>query len=91
MKFQLSTTFREKYKNQNIRIRKAVDNALVTFYKNPSDSSLNNHPLKRNLSGFRSINITADYRAIYEELKEKDGSVFAYFANFGTHKELFQL
>jgi addiction module RelE/StbE family toxin len=89
MQYQLSEQFRKKYKKQDVRIKKAIVEALQKFSKNPFDLSLRNHVLKRDLKGFRSIDITVDYRAIYEEISEED-SIFAYFENFGTHKELFQ-
>lgn len=88
MRYQLSGEFRRKYKKQNVRIRKTIDQALQKFSKNAFDLSLRNHRLQRELQGFRSIDINFDYRAIYEEIKEENGS-FAYFDNFGTHEELF--
>jgi hypothetical protein len=36
----------------------------------------------------RSIDITNDYRAIYEEVREGDNTI-AYFFLLGTHKELY--
>ena len=88
MKYQLSGKFCRKYKKKNVRIRKAIDEALRKFSKNAFDLSLRNHGLERELQGLRSIDINADYRAIYEEIQEENGS-FAYFDNFGTHEELF--
>ena len=88
MRYQLSGEFRRKYKKQNVRVRKAIDEALGKFFKNESDLSLHNHGLERESQGLRSIDLNADYRAIYEEVQEEKGS-FAYFDNFGTHKELF--
>jgi mRNA-degrading endonuclease YafQ of YafQ-DinJ toxin-antitoxin module len=91
MRYQLSEKFRNKYKKQNVRIRKAIDTTLILFYKNHLDLSLNNHELQRELEGWHSINISDpknDYRAIYEEIYEEE-YLFAYFETFGTHKELF--
>ena len=51
---------------------------------NPYDSILHNHPLTGGYEGFRSINVTGDYRAIYV----MDGDV-AVFIAIGTHSELF--
>ena len=92
MKYQLSEQFRKKYKKQNIRIRKVIDNALEKFYRDHNDSSLNNHALKRELAGFHSIAIEDpknDLRALYEEIQDEN-TIFAYFETFGTHKELFK-
>jgi addiction module RelE/StbE family toxin len=49
---------------------------------------LDNHPLKDPWNGCRSIDITGDYRAIYEELNKGD-DVIAYFITIGTHQELY--
>lgn len=92
MRYQLSELFRQKYKKQNVRVRKAIYLALKKFYKNHLDPSLNNHELQRELKGLRSINIEGtknDHRAVYEEIQENN-KIFAYFENFGTHKELFR-
>ncbi|MGI8419721.1 MAG: type II toxin-antitoxin system YafQ family toxin [Candidatus Levyibacteriota bacterium] len=60
---------------------------MLLFSKNPHDPILHNHPLKREYEGKRSIHITANWRAIYEEAQEgKD--IFAYFVLLGTHKQL---
>ena len=89
MNVQLSEEFIEKYKKANIRIRKHIDEKLSIFRKNHQDLSLNNHLLKREYEGYRSIDITADCRAIFEEEVE-GGETFAYFIIFGTHDELYR-
>jgi len=38
--------------------------------------------------GFRSIDITNDYRAVYEEVQEGE-EINAYFVALGTHDELY--
>ena len=45
---------------------------------------LNNHSVDYAYPGWRSINVTGDYRALYEELE--DGVVFM---KIGTHSELY--
>src|SRR3954463_4402610 len=62
--------FIRQYKRVNVRIKKFVDRQLQLFRKNPLDRGLNNHPLLEEWSGYRSIDITADYRAIYKEVRE---------------------
>jgi mRNA-degrading endonuclease YafQ of YafQ-DinJ toxin-antitoxin module len=39
--------------------------------------------------GFKSIDVTSDWRAIYQEIKEGEGSI-AYFTALGTHKQLYK-
>ena len=55
------------------------------FLENDYTSLLQNHTLAGKYSGFRSINITGDFRAIYY-LIEKD---LAVFVNIGTHSQLY--
>jgi len=94
MEYEFSEEFKNKYKRQNIRLKKAILKTLDIFSGNPSSPEFDNHPLKRELQGLTSIHIisyrTNDYCAIYKEMKEKDGSKYAYFLFLGTHKELFQ-
>ena len=88
MKKQLSPLFFEKLKKVDVRIRKSFEEKIAVFEKNPLDPSLNNHPLKAPYEGLRSIDITNDYRAIYEEVPAGTETI-AYFSLLGTHKELY--
>lgn len=81
--------FIEKFKKLDVRIRKALKEKIAIFQKNPLDSQLNNHQLKDEYLGYRSIDITADYRAIYEEINKAEDRVF-YFIAIGTHPELYE-
>ena len=96
MNYQFSIDFEKKYKRlrkKNIRLCNAIDETIALFYSDPYNSELDNHSLGRSLEGIRSIHIikmrSNDYCSIYEEKVEKAGSVYAYFYNFGTHRELF--
>ena len=88
MKIQLSSYFHRKLKKEDIRIQKSFKEVLRLFILNPLDPQLDNHPLKDSWKGCRSIDITADYRVIYEEIKEGD-DVIAHFITIGTHQELY--
>lgn len=80
--------FIEKYKKLDVRIRKALKEKIAIFQQNPFDLQLDNHQLEDEYEGYRSIDITADYRAIYEEINEPE-EVTAYFVAIGTHSELY--
>ncbi len=75
-------------KKVDVRIRKSFKERIVIFSKNPQDLVLNNHELHEPLEGLRSIDITANYRAIYEVIHEGKEE-FAYFVGLGTHEELY--
>lgn len=78
-----------QYKKADVRIRNRVDEQLRIFKKNPNDSSLKNHILKKEWVGHRSINITADFRAIYKDTQLKDETII-YFVAIGTHRQLYK-
>lgn len=88
MKIQLGSYFYKKIKKQDVRIQKSFKETLRLFILNPFSSDLDNHSLKDPWKGCRSIDVTADYRAIYEEIKEGD-DIIAYFITIGTHRELY--
>lgn len=89
MTIRYTDNFLKKLKKSDVRIRKAFKDRIVIFTKNPNDPVLDNHPLQREYQGHNSIDITADYRAIYKEVILEDDT-YAYFTSFGTHEELYK-
>lgn len=88
MKVFYDPAFYETVKKVDVRIKKSVKERILVFSRNPNDLELNNHELKREYEGYRSIDITADYRALYKEVQIGD-EIAAYFVEIGTHKELY--
>ncbi len=88
MIIRYSPAFLKSLKKADVRIRKKVKKRIMTFSKNPNDLELNNHPLKDPYQECRSINITADWRAIYKEIHEEDS--IAYFIILGTHDQIYK-
>ncbi len=84
-----SPEFIKSLKKKDVRIRKSFKKKIAIFAKNPRDSKLRNHSLKGEYKGFRSIDISSDYRALYTEKNEGD-EVIAYFEEIGTHDELYK-
>ena len=62
---------------------------LNIFAKDPFNPVLNNHLLGGTLKGFRSINITGDWRALYIEKTFDDAGLVITFHLLGTHSELY--
>lgn len=89
MRRQYDPAFIKALKKANVRIRKSFKERIVIFAKNPHDQQLNNHPLRKPYRGLRSIDITNDFRAVYEEVIENDEEI-AYFSILGTHDELYK-
>ena len=88
MKVFYDPAFFKKLKKVDVRVRKSVKERMFLFSKNPHDSQLDNHLLKKEYEGYRSIDITEDWRALYKLKQEKDDSI-VYFVTLGTHKELY--
>ena len=88
MKVKYDPGFFKSLKKQNVRVRKKFKEKILLFIKDPHNSELNNHSLKREWTGYRSIDITSDYRAVYKEEHVADEAV-ANFVDIGTHDELY--
>ena len=86
---RLSSSFHKKLKRLDVRIRNRFQERILLFIKNPTDPILDNHPLERELIGYRSIDITANYRVVFEELQEGNETIYFFFL-IGTHKELYK-
>ena len=85
MKYRFHNHFKKSYLKLSKKLQKAVDNRLLLFSKEPFTISLNNHPLTGKFKGYRSINITGDYRAFYKEISKNE----VIFVKVGTHSELY--
>lgn len=89
MKAVFDPAFYRMLKKVDVRIQKQVKERMLLFSKNSNDPQLNNHALQRRWKDYRSIDITADWRAIYKE-RELDEEIIAYFVALGTHKQLYR-
>ena len=90
MNVDLDPDFLKKLKKLDVRVRKSFKERISTFQKNPNEPQLNDHELREPYKGLRSIDITSDYRAIYEEVTLGEDTI-AYFFLLGTHDELYKL
>jgi mRNA-degrading endonuclease YafQ of YafQ-DinJ toxin-antitoxin module len=88
MTIQYDAAIFDKLKAVDVRIRTSFHEKMDLFRRDPYNSYLNNHELRDEYAGCRSINITNDYQAIYEEVSAGDEPI-AYFFLLGTHKELY--
>lgn len=85
MRFSYSKKFTKQYIKKSTDIKNKFierQTLLATDYFSPI---LNNHKLSGEYAGCRSINITGDFRAVFEELSNDH---FEFIA-IGTHSELF--
>lgn len=82
--------YTEKYRRGLIRTLKIIDEESVVrcverFIKNPSDTRLDDHALKKKMKGKRAFSITNDIRIIYRWI----GKNKAQFLNIGRHIEVY--
>lgn len=85
MKIRFHRNFERQYKKLKGGGKKRVQERLVLFLENPFHPILGNHPLKGKYSGYRSINITGNIRAVYKFVSEQE----CIFVAIDTHSNLY--
>ena len=86
MQVRYSKRFQKQFKKAPKNIQKKFISRLEIFIKDPNHPVLKNHKLIGSMYGTRSINITADWRALYDDADE-DSPLFVLF---GTHSQLYK-
>ena len=89
MRVRFSRRFDKQYHRASAKIKITFDSRLRIFLENPFNPILNNHQLVGKYLGYRSINITGDWRAIYSEIKSSQEKVII-FEILGTHSQLYK-
>ena len=77
--------FDKKTKRLPPLIRKALAERLTLFIESPHHPLLNNHTLTGMWRGYRSINVTGDWRVIYQPI----GTNVAILVEIDTHHNLY--
>ena len=85
-RIDFSKSFKKELKKAPPQIRSAFKKRIAIFFNNRSDVVLNNHALIGIYKGYRSINITGDWRAIFREFENGE---IVYFDFLGTHSKLY--
>ena len=85
MRIELHKNFLKSYSKLPANIREKFKERRNLFIENKFNPILNNHSVEPTYPGWRSINITGDYRALFE-IKDKDTVIFT---KIGTHSELY--
>jgi addiction module RelE/StbE family toxin len=81
--------FDKKFDKLSLKVQEKFYGRLEVFKINQSNIILNNHKLTGEYDGCRSINITGNYRAVYEVVIERKKEVYVFIA-IGTHPELYE-
>ena len=77
--------FKKQFRKLPAKIQEQFFKRVNLFLENKFNPILNNHSVDSVSPGWRSINITGDYRALFEEKSEN----FVIFMKIGTHSELY--
>lgn len=85
MNIQTTRKFDKKSARLPRPIQSAVLERLTLFLENPHHSLLYNHPLSGKRKNQRSINITGDYRLIFEQVDEHTARLL----DVDTHHNLY--
>jgi addiction module RelE/StbE family toxin len=85
MKLRRHRNFDKQYKKLKKREQVRVKARLVLFLQDEFNPVLNNHPLRGKYTGYRSINITGDLRALYKRI----GTNECVFAVVDSHSSLY--
>jgi mRNA-degrading endonuclease YafQ of YafQ-DinJ toxin-antitoxin module len=84
MRVRLHKKFIKQLAKLPIKVEDAFYTRLEIFRVNKFDTILNNHSVDKVFPNSRSINITGDYRAIFEDCGDS-----IIFTAIGTHSELY--
>jgi addiction module RelE/StbE family toxin len=85
MRIVLHKDFQKRLKKLSPKIRYAWQSRRDLFLKDSFNPILDNHPLHGEYAGYRSIDVTGDYHALYEPITDD----LAHFILIGTHPELY--
>lgn len=86
MTAQFHRQFIKQYRKAPQAVRAKCDERLLLFEKEPFHPLLDNHPLKGAYEGYRSINITGNWRAVYR----MPDDATADFVALGTNSKLYE-
>lgn len=84
-RIKFSRKFRNYFQKAPKEIKIRFDERLDLFLLDSMNPKLHNHALSGVLRGFRSINVTGDWRALY---RETDSVII--FEAIGTHSKLYK-
>jgi len=84
-----ASSFRKQWNKADVKIQRAFGKRIKLFKVDRQHPFLRNHALQGNWQGFRSINITGDWRAVFFEKKIR-GNLVVTFVALGTHSQLYK-
>lgn len=88
LRIEFSSIFERKLRQLSAEIIVAFKETLELLQENPNHERLRRHFLKEKFSGYQSIDVTDDYRAVFREEKTENTIIIKFHA-IGTHKDLY--
>ena len=86
MLFLRSSRFEKEYTRLSKELKIKANERLQVFVADQFDPILNNHKLGHEFEGYRSINVTGDWRIVYKRVDEQTCLLHI----VGTHHQLFR-
>ncbi len=85
---EYTTLFNKQQKAAPLKIKIAFREARELFLYNPTHPHLRNHALREKFAGYRSIDVTDDWRALFKVRRSKAQTIIT-FHILGTHMQLY--
>jgi addiction module RelE/StbE family toxin len=86
MQLDYSSNFSKRIKKIPTKVVNKFFERLELFKKDKFNPILNNHKLHGEYEGSSSINVTGNFRAVFEYVNED----YILFSDIGTHPELYE-
>ena len=87
---EFSKLFNNQLDRAPYEIKISFYDTLALFLDNPNDAHLRNHVLRGKYAGYRSFNVTEDWRAIFIQKIDQNGNKTVVFKFIGTHNQLYK-
>ena len=88
LRIEFSSLFDRKLRQLPEEIILSFKETLELLLANPNHQKLRRHFLKEKFSGYQSIDVNDDYRAVFKETKTRN-TITIKFHTIGTHKDLY--
>lgn len=86
MNILIQKKFSKSFKKIPPKIQENFYEQLTIFQHNTTDKRLNNHALVGKYLGYRSFDVTGDWRVVFEQIDSETITL----VNIGTHSQLYK-
>jgi addiction module RelE/StbE family toxin len=86
---EFSTLFTKQRSAAPLEIKEAFRETLALYLYDPHHAALRNHALQGKFAGYRSIDVTDDWRAVFREEQAGERNVIKFY-QIGTHTDLYE-